>query len=192
MLNHATGNGAHPLAARGPDLYETPPAAVRALLKVERLPRVVWEPACGPGAIVGVLREAGHLVRAGDLHDWGCPDSYSEIDFLKTRTAPPRVRCIVTNPPFKLAGEFVAHGLGLVPTVIMLLRLAFLESARRSDVLDGGQLARVHVFANRLPMMHRNGWAGKRASSAMAFAWFRFERDHHGPALLDRISWRPS
>jgi hypothetical protein len=43
------------LSERGDDLYETPAVAVTALLERETLPSVVWEPACGPGAIVGVL-----------------------------------------------------------------------------------------------------------------------------------------
>ena len=41
------------LSERGDDLYETPAVAVTALLRPETLPPVVWEPACGPGAIVG-------------------------------------------------------------------------------------------------------------------------------------------
>ena len=61
------------LSERGDDLYETPPVAVAALLKRETLPPVVWEPACGPGAIVSVVRAAGHTVIATDLNDWGCP-----------------------------------------------------------------------------------------------------------------------
>jgi hypothetical protein len=76
-----------------------------------------------------------------------------------------------------------------VPLVVMLLRLAFLESVRRAPLLDTGMLARVHVFANRLPLMHREGWTGNRASSAIAFAWFIFSRDHRGPATIDRIRW---
>jgi hypothetical protein len=72
----------------------------------------------------------------------------------------------------------------------MLLRLAFLESERRSPLLDRGLLARVHVFKNRLPMMHRHNWRGPRASSAIAFAWFVFDRDHQGPTTIDRIAWR--
>jgi hypothetical protein len=55
------------LSERGDDLYETPPVAVIALLEREALPSVVWEPACGPGAIVGPLRAAGHTVIATDL-----------------------------------------------------------------------------------------------------------------------------
>jgi len=57
-----------PLAERRDDLYETPECATRALLAVESLPQgTVWEPACGPGAIVRVLRAAGHQVYATDL-----------------------------------------------------------------------------------------------------------------------------
>ena len=109
---------------------------------------------------------------------------------METR-APPGAEAIVSNFPFKLAGEMVEHALGLCPVVIVLARLAFLESERRAGILDRGDLARVHAFRNRLPMMHRAGWTGPRASSAMAFAWFVFDRDHRGPTTIDRISWVP-
>jgi hypothetical protein len=72
---------------------------------------------------------------------------------------------------------------------VMLLRLAFLEGQGRSDVLDGGQLARVYVFRNRLPMMHRNGWEGPQASSALALSWLVWDQNHKGPTELHRISW---
>jgi hypothetical protein len=54
----------------------------------------------------------------------------------------------------------------------MLLRLAFYESVRRTPILENRGLARVHVFRKRLPMMHRDGWEGRKANSGMAFAWF--------------------
>ena len=95
----------------------------------------------------------------------------------------------MTNPPFKLASEFVAHAIELCPKVVMLLRLAFLESERRTSILDGGKLARVHVFRNRLPMMHRAGWQGPRASSSTAFAWLMWDAEHHGPTELHKLSW---
>jgi Protein of unknown function (DUF3102) len=69
------------------------------------------------------------------------------------------------------------------------LRLAFLESTRRSAILESGTLARVHVFKRRLPMMQRDGWAGPRASSAVAFAWFVWDSEHRGPAIIDHIIW---
>jgi hypothetical protein len=163
---------------------------VTALLKVEQLPRRVWEPACGPGAIVRVLREAGHDVIASDLVDYGCPESSRGVDFLMETTAPDGVEAIITNPPFKLADQFVEKGLELTPIVIVLLRLAFIESNRRAPILDSGQLARVYPFRERLPMMHRHGWDGPIATSQTPYAWFVFGRNHNGPTTLRRISWK--
>jgi hypothetical protein len=191
-LNHACGSGTHPHAQRGADMYETPPVAVEALLRAEKLPHVVWEPAAGRGAIVNVLRAAGHSVIASDLIDYGVAAIQGGRDFLKETAAPAGCDTIITNPPFRIAQDFVEHALDLVPSVILLLRLAFLESERRSGILDGGKLARVHVFKNRLPMMHRSGWQGPRASSAIAFGWFIWSRAHSGPATIDRVSWAAS
>lgn len=188
MLDHSAQSGFAPLVDRRDDCYETPECATRALLAVEQLPELIWEPACGRGAIVNVLRAAGHKVLASDLVDYGLPDSESRIDFLMER-ARPSVGAIVSNPPYKLAGEFVAHALTLCPRVVMLLRLAFLESTRRTAILESGSLARVHIFRNRLPTMHRDGWTGPRASSAIPFAWFVWCRDHRGATELHRISW---
>lgn len=187
----ATGSARAPTADRGNDLYETPEVATESLVRAERLPHCLWEPACGPGAIARVLRKHGHTVYATDLVDYESTDQdESGWDFLLERQLPIGVEAIVTNPPFKNADAFVAHALELCPRVVMLLRLAFLESERRAPILDSGHLARVHVFRSRLPMMHRAGWQGPRATSSLAFAWCVFDRDHQGPIHLDRISWR--
>ncbi len=191
-LSTTMGNSKAALADRGNDLYQSPPEAVHALLRVECLPPVIWEPACGPGSIVRVLRAAGHTVYATDLVDYNSPDQDQHgWDFLLEQQLPIGVQAIVTNPPFKNAADFVAHGLDLCPRVYMLLRLAFIESAARRDILDGGKLARVYPFINRLPMMQREGWDGPKASSATPFAWFCWDREHTGPTVLRRIAWEP-
>lgn len=175
-----TGVATASFQERGNDLYETPAVATHALLKAETLPRNIWEPACGNGAIIRVLRDAGYNVISTDI--------MGGTDFLVTTSAP--APAIVTNPPYKLAQQFVAHALSLCPYVAMLLRLAFLESERRRPILDNAHLARVHVFRNRLPMMHRDGWEGPRISNgAIAFAWFVWDKSHSGPTILNRISW---
>lgn len=180
-----------PLSERGDDLYETPPEAVHALLKVRKLPHTIWEPCCGPGSIVRTLRNAGHVVHATDLVDYDSPDQdHARRDFLLERSAPDGVEAIVTNPPFKLANEFVAHALTLCPVVIMLLRFAFYEGQKRSAILDGGQLACFHPFIDRLPMMHRAGWTGPKARNATPFAWYVWDRHHVGHATVERISWK--
>src|SRR5690348_11053596 len=113
MLDHSCQVQRHALSDRKDDLYETPDVAVHALLRHEPLPKVIWECACGPGRIVNVLREAGHFVYATDLVDYECPDSESRRDFLLDQAPGFAIGAIVTNPPFKLAGEFVAHALTL-------------------------------------------------------------------------------
>jgi hypothetical protein len=188
MLDHSCQVQRHTLAERGHDLYETPEVATLALLRVERLPPRLWEPAAGRGAMVRVLRAAGHQVIASDLEDYNEPTHFARRDFLMERL-PEGCQAIVTNPPFKLAEAFVAHALELAPLVIMLLRLAFLESARRTPILEGRGLARVHVFRKRLPMMHRDQWAGRKANSGMAFGWFVWDRAHTGPTTIHRLSW---
>jgi hypothetical protein len=135
-----TGNARAALSERDDGLYETPPVAVHALLKHEALPRVIWEPACGPGSIVGVLCENGHRVIATDLVDYGCPDSESRIDFLFEQRAPEGCGCIVTNPPFKNAEPFIGRARELAPKTVMLLR--WLSSKARS----GGQSSTVATW----------------------------------------------
>jgi predicted RNA methylase len=180
--------GSHPHADRGLDLYETPGVAVRALLQVERLSGTIWEPACGRGAIARVLREAGHNVIATDIEDYGCPDATADVDFLAQQRAPGDVKTILTNPPFRWANDFVRHALALAPRVVIFQRLTFLEGQARSDVLDGGQLARVHVFRNRIPMLHRDGWDGPKIERSLCpYCWFVWEQNHEGRAQLDRI-----
>lgn len=188
MLDHAAGSGQHSHAERQQDCYETPPEAVHALLKVEKLPHLILEPACGPGSIMRVLEDAGHNVFASDLHDYG---HNHRIDFLAGKASDwgPDFACILTNPPYRLAQKFIERALELSPLVIMLLRLAFLEGQRRSHLLERSGLARVHVFRNRLPMMHRRGWEGPKSSSAIPFAWYVWERGYTGPTTIDRISW---
>lgn len=191
-----TGSKRHELKARKDDLYETPPEAVEALLRAEPIPLRVWEPACGPGAIARVLRSNGRNVFASDLVDYKSADQdQTGWDFLLEQRSIHGFDAIVTNPPYKLASQFVRQAIKLkIQYVAMLLRLAFLEGSGRSDILDG-PLSRVHVFKNRLPMMHRDGWEGKRSTSAIPFAWFIWDRSDgydgsiRGPAILRRISW---
>ena len=188
MLDHSCQVQRHTLAERGLDLYETPGVAVEALRRVESISQRVWEPAAGRGAIARVLRDHGHAVIASDIRDYGFPLHFCR-DFLTETAMPPGCETIVTNPPFNVVESFVDKALELGPLVILLLRLAFLESERRSGILEGRGLARVHVFRKRLPMMHRDLWEGRKANSGMAFAWFVWSRNHTGPTTISRVSW---
>jgi hypothetical protein len=182
-----TGVAMSPYAERGLDLYETPANAVYPLLAMEKLAGPIWECAAGRGAIARVLRGAGHAVVATDIADYGCPDVTGGVDFLEQQQVPNGVQTILTNAPFSRADEFVRHALRLAPRVVMLLRLLFLESAGRRDILESGRLARVHLFRERV-QTHRDGWAGARAGSQLCLAWFVWDREHQGPINLHHIS----
>jgi hypothetical protein len=184
------GTTCTPFSVRGDDYYASPAEAPAALLEHYDVPDVIHEPACGDGAIVDVLRAAGRVVYASDLVDRGCPDSYVS-DFLTQKTPQIAVEACITNPPYRYAAEFVRKSRELYPLTIMLLRLAFLESARRSDILDAGDLETVLLFSKRLPFMHRAGYTGKKNSnSGMPFAFFVWKRDHLGPTTIRRITYK--
>lgn len=182
-----TGNKTASRAVRGDDFYASPYAALPPLLVAEkrRLPRTIWEPACGNGALVLPLRNRGYEVLATDVNDWGCPRADGDCDFLSILADQyaTQMRCmagdgfgIVTNPPFGIIEEFVERAVKLAPYVALLCRLAFLESEGRMNWWRQVGLRRVHLIAERLPMMHRHGYEGPKLSNAgMCFAWFIFE-----------------
>jgi hypothetical protein len=185
---HVTaGNHCGPRSERGAERYETPACAVEALLAVESVPRHILEP-CGPkdSELVRTLEGRGHTVTAFDLVEDG-------IDFLQVTQLPPDIGAAVTNPPFSLAVDIVRHGLTLVPKFIVLQRIQWLETRKRAELFEMGRLARVLVFSDRVPRMHKAGWTGNKSSPAMVLAWFVFECDHRGSHTLHFLSlpkWR--
>jgi hypothetical protein len=183
------------LHERGDDLYETPACAIRTLMNAERLPRVIWEPCAGRGAISRELISGGYAVIASDLVAYPGADHgiQTGIDFLMERKPPAGCSAIVTNPPFKNADAFVRHGIELGCMVYVLQRLMAIEGANRSDIIDR-HLIRIRAGIERLPMMHREGYEGPRTGNSGApFAWFVFSalpRPPESPIELRRMSWR--
>jgi hypothetical protein len=179
---------------RAYDLRETPAEATRALIRTGELDkyRVLFEPCAGKGAISRVLKAGGWRVISHDLIDYDDrdPDIQTGIDFLVSCDVT-YLQAIVTNPPYRWADEFIRHGLWLKRPVYVLLRLMALEGAGRSDIME--YLHHVYVGIERLPMMHRPGWKGKKLKQgAMPFGWFVFkpEKNHAGYFSASRISWR--
>lgn len=113
------------------DFYATDPSVLDLLSKKYEIPDVVLEPACGEGHLSKWLEEHGHKVYSFDLIDRG----YGEVqNFFEMLTIPEDCRCIITNPPYKYATEFVLHALELLPIggqVVMFLKTTFLETERR-------------------------------------------------------------
>jgi hypothetical protein len=162
------------------------------LLRVEKLPPSIWEPCSGYGNVAKVLRHHGHTVVCSDVHEYVGFNLDFVGDFLQQTEMPAGAQAICTNPPYSLCARsapFVQQALDLAPTVILLMRLAFPESEARCSILEERGLRSIHIFRLRLPMMHREGWEGRKANSGMAFCWMRWDRGYTGPIIMDRISW---
>lgn len=163
------------------DFYPTPPDATLRLLEHESFPGVVWEPACGDGAISTLLATAEGVteVISTDLVDRGFGQAGK--DFFKESRS---VDHIVTNPPYALAEQFVRHSLGQTTgKTAMLLKLQFLEGAKRQKLFAETPLKTVYVFSKRLSMF-RNGEKGDYSSGMIAFAWFVWEHGYTGEPTI--------
>ena len=181
----------HDHAARGLDAYFTPPEAVASLLHIEKsyLPSFLWEPAAGDGAIVRPLQEAGYLVVASDIANYGLKGCRTGVDYLNAKL-PAGVEGVVTNPPYKLAVRFAHKAMREVPYLALLLRTNFLESTNRLPFFRQHEPARIWISARRLPMMHRHGWTGPRAPSNTCFAWFIWDNKASQKRIVDWFDWK--
>lgn len=180
---------AHAWKRQSEDWYPEPPLATEALIKVERVVGSCWDPACGMGNIVDVLSKDGQHVWGTDMVDRGYPFMMAKREFLSIDPNQPGERhpdILITNPPFQLAQRFVDHALKFATwKVIVLARLAFLESDARSAWFQRTPLARVWVFPWRLSMPP-GGVATKATGGKTAFAWFVWEKGWRGPP---QIGW---
>jgi hypothetical protein len=163
----------------GPDFYPTPRWATYALIDCERFRGDIWESACGDGAMSSVLAETGSQIESSDLYDRG----YGEIghDFLITDR---QRQNIITNPPYHSAEGFVESALkNAQEKFALLLRLAFLEGAHRSNtIFHRRPPSRVWVFSERITFYPKG--AKIAGSGTTAYAWFVWDKRHSGATEL--------
>jgi hypothetical protein len=175
-------------AADSPDDFPTPPWATRALLehilggRQKLAEAVCCEPACGEGHMAKVLTEYFGEVVATDKYDYG----YGRVaDFLADIPEHNEFDWIITNPPFRLAEEFVVKSLGIAHKgVAILVRTVFIESIGRYQRLFSMTAPTKFVqFSERVPMV--KGRLDAKASTATAYCWLVWEVGNHSqPALF--------
>ena len=117
------------------DFYATPTDVTVALLDfledkmLIEYGDLIWEPACGSGAMTEVMLNRGYAVLGTDLYPQD-PDIAGE-DFLKSRNY---CDWIITNPPFSKATEFITHALELGKPCAFLLKSQFWHAKSRLNL----------------------------------------------------------
>lgn len=171
MICRTTSKGA-------PDFYSTPKWATLALMKREKFKGTIVEPACGNGRMSRVIKKF-NPVRSYDLHNWGY--GRTGVDFLKRKWK--LQDNIITNPPFKLAEEFIWKALEITKyKVAFLLRINFLSSQRRYKMFLKTPLKRVWIFCRRVPF----GKPGHKLGRMIIYCWVIWDKKYKGKP---QIGW---
>lgn len=168
------------------DFYATEPKAAELLLDVVPELNNIWECACGQGHLAKVFGNVDKLGKATDLIDRGYG---ATEDFLQSKE-PYHNGDIVTNPPYKYAKEFVEKALELVDVgryVCMFLKVLFLESRSRKELFIKFPPKVIYVSSSRINCA-KNGDFDNYTSSAIAYAWYVWQKGYNGESVIKWIN----
>jgi hypothetical protein len=132
-----------------------------------------------------VLKEYFAQVHCADAFHYG----YAPIrDFLTYPYETNAVDWVITNPPFRLAEEFVLRALRVARRgVAILARTVFLESVGRYEsIYTETPPTKFAQFVERVPMI--KGRLDIKATTATGYAWFVWEK---GANDFSRLMWVP-
>lgn len=173
------------------DDFPTPPWATRALLehvignKTSLAAQTCLEPACGAGHMSRTLKKYFRDVESSDAYEYGY--GYKR-DFLAYPFELKSVDWVITNPPFRLAEEFVLRAFRVARHgVAILARTVFLESVgRHQRIFNKTPPTKFAQFSERVPMV--KGRLDSSASTATGYAWLVWEL---GTDTTPRLMWVP-
>lgn len=171
------------------DFYATDPIAAELLLSVETFSKKIWEPACGQGHLSEVFVKHGYDVRSTDIVDRGYGEQLDFLFFNDEKWDGD----IITNPPYKYASDFIYKALDLVEDghkICMFLKVQFLEGKERKKLYEKYPPKVIYVSSSRI-LCAKNGEFQKMiesGGSAMAYAWFVWEKGYKGDTILKWIN----
>lgn len=178
-------------SADSPDDFPTPPWATRGLIehvledKTALRQLTCLEPACGAGHMAKVLKEYFKTVQSADAYSYG----YGPVrDFLSYPYKTNAFDWVITNPPFRLAEDFVLRAFMVARKGIAILaRTVFLESSGRYNaIFRKTPPSKFAQFVERVPMV--KGRLDPKATTATGYAWLVWEKGSTG---APRLVWIP-
>lgn len=170
------------------DFYATFPEAIDRLFEVETFSDTIWEPACGMGHLSERMIKLGKTVYSTDLINRGY--GIGGFDFLKVTEN--THGDIITNPPYKVAMEFIEKALNISgegTKIAMFLKLTFLEGKRRKPFFQTNPPQKIHIFSSRAVAAKSGDFTAAQANgNAIAYAWFVWEKGYKGNTVVDWIN----
>jgi hypothetical protein len=168
------------------DYYATDPIAIDLLVENETLNNVL-ECSCGEGHLSERMKSHNINVRSIDLIDRGYGEVMSFFDVKEWNGD------IVTNPPYKIAQEFIEHSLNIVndgSKVCMFLKLQFLEGKKRKKLFTKYPPKTLYVSSSRILCAKNADFEGmkKGGGSAVAYAWYVWEKGYSGDTIIKWIN----
>lgn len=174
------------------DDFPTPPWATRALCvwlsKFHDLSKQTCrEPAANRGHMVRPLLESFAAVPASDVHDYDGRYPIRDYLFGPTSDWAP-TDWTITNPPFRLAEQFIDRALELSAVgCAMLVRSAFLEGVGRFERLFAERPPTTILQFSERVVMHK-GRLAPDGSTATAYCWLVWEHGCEKSAHFDWIA----
>ena len=165
------------------ELYLTPDWCTEVLLRNVEFEGLTWEPAAADGRMADVLFKNNIKTIATDIEP--LDRQVKQHDFLLSPgPLQGKFKNIVTNPPYKLAQQFIEQAISIIEpvkgTVAMLLRNEYDSAATRQHLFSG-----CPGFSFKLVLTRRPKWApGKGNSPRHNFSWFVWDFNAAGPPTL--------
>jgi len=165
------------------DFYATNPIALKLFLSKfgSKLNKNVWECACGQGHLSKELAREGYNVYSSDLIDRGFGDTKNFLQSTKSFKGD-----ILTNPPFKLAEQFIEKGMELIPNgnhLILFLKIQFLEGQRRYKLFKKFPPKYVYVHSSRQQCSKDADFEHLNATTQF-YAWYVWEKGYKGDTII--------
>lgn len=190
----------------GLDFFPTPAPFTQVLIDFfnepgrEPIKPVVWEPACGNGAMSKVFIFNGHSVFSSDIKDHGY--GTSPVNFLDTYVIPySRIGCVATNPPFKIAHLFVQHGWELMNEYSSIEKMCMLLPAhwfgseyRYHDIFQVRRPQQLIIISDRMILPYREPKINNKGKLVYHYTypfnhcWFVWDKTMDQSATL--TDWR--
>lgn len=186
------------------DYYATPTNEVFNILtelNIDFSHQTILEPCIGGGHMANGIEEYlsskkifHNITTIGtDIKDRGYRNDSWELtyglDFFADDYPIDKADWIIMNPPYSVIEPFVIRSLEIAEKgIIMLARLQFLEgSGRYENILKENPPTDVYVYVDRIQCW-KNG-IEPEGSSAQAYAWFVWDKEHKNPWVKPQIHW---